>query len=232
MQNDETSERVILQLRAVLRGISPLIWRRLLVPSDTSIAQFHDVLQVAFGWEDMHLHRFEIHGREYGLSREGGVFFDTDARKVRIGDLKLRRMERFTYEYDFGDSWIHDLRIEATLPMDPARRYPVCVAGKCSAPPEDCGGPDGFMENRWRYEAMDSGESREELEGLIDDEEDEEEWEIGRRYHPSEFDRRATNQRLAALGWVAQGGFPHENHDPSAHRRRRRSTAHRADPDD
>jgi Plasmid pRiA4b ORF-3-like protein len=80
---------VILQLRAVLRGISPLIWRRLLVPSDTSIAQLHEVLQVAFGWDDMYLHRFEIRGREYGLSREGGMFFDTDARKARIGDLKL-----------------------------------------------------------------------------------------------------------------------------------------------
>jgi hypothetical protein len=126
MANGETSERVILQLRAVLRGISPLIWRRLLVTSDTTIAQLHEVLQVAFGWEDMHLHRFEIRGREYGLSREGGVFFDSDARKVRIGDLKLRRMERFTYEYDFGDSWVHDLRIEASLPIDPAKRYPVC----------------------------------------------------------------------------------------------------------
>jgi hypothetical protein len=118
MAKDEISERVILQLRAVLRGISPLIWRRLLVPSDTTIVQLHDVLQVAFGWEDMHLHRFEIRGRAYGLSREGGAFFETDARQVRIGDLNLRRLERFIYEYDFGDSWIHDVRIEATLPID------------------------------------------------------------------------------------------------------------------
>jgi len=231
MAKAEAPERVILQLRAVLRGISPLIWRRLLVPSDTTIAQLHEVLQVAFGWEDMHLHRFEIRGREYDLSREGGVFFDTDARKVRIGDLKLRRMERFTYEYDFGDSWVHDIRIEATLPIDPARRYPVCIAGKCSAPPEDCGGPGAFMESRWQYEAMGSGESREELEGLIDDV-DEEEWEIARRYHPNRFDRRAINRALAALASSVQGGFPREVHDPSAHRRRRRFTADRADPDD
>jgi len=88
-QRARPSERVILQLRAVLRGISPRIWRRLLVPSDTSIAQLHEVLQVAFGWDDMYLHRFEIRGREYGLSREGGMFFDTDTRKARIGDLKL-----------------------------------------------------------------------------------------------------------------------------------------------
>jgi hypothetical protein len=99
MANGESSERVILQLRAVLRGISPLIWRRLLVPSESSIAQLHEVLQVAFDWEHMHLHRFEIRGREYGLSREGGMFFETDARRVR------------------GDNWVHDIRIEATLPI-------------------------------------------------------------------------------------------------------------------
>jgi Plasmid pRiA4b ORF-3-like protein len=230
MAKEEASERVLFQLRAVLRGISPLIWRRLLMTSDTSIAQLHEVLQVAFGWEDMHLHHFEIRGREYGLSREGGMFFETDARNVRIGDLKLRRMERFTYEYEFGDSWVHDIWIEATLPIDPARRYPVCVAGKCAAPPEDCGGPGAFMENRWQYEAMGSGEPRQELEGLIDDVE--EEWEVARRYHPGRFDRRAINRILAALASSSQGGSPHENHDPSAHRRRRPSTAHRADPHD
>jgi Plasmid pRiA4b ORF-3-like protein len=109
MAKNEASERVILQLRAVLRGVSTLIWRRLLVPSDASIAKIHEILQVTFGWEDMHLHRFYIRGREYGLNREGGLFFDTDARKVRIGELQLRRMERFIYEYDFGDSWIHDI---------------------------------------------------------------------------------------------------------------------------
>jgi Plasmid pRiA4b ORF-3-like protein len=54
---------------------------------------------------------------------------------VRIGDLKLRRMEGFIYECDFGDSWIYDLRIEATLSIDPAKQYPVCVGGKCAAPP-------------------------------------------------------------------------------------------------
>ena len=88
----EVLERTIVQLRAALRGISPLIWRCLLVPSDTSIAQRHEALQVAFVWEDMHLLRFGIRCREYGLSRAGGMFFETDARSVRIGDLKLRRM--------------------------------------------------------------------------------------------------------------------------------------------
>jgi hypothetical protein len=219
MAADEVSARVILQLRAVLRGVSPLIWRRLLVPSDTSIAQLHEILQVAFGWEDMHLHRFDIRGREYGLNREGSLFFDTDARKVRIGELQLRRMERFTYEYDFGDNWIHDIRIEATLSIDPAKHYPVCVGGKCSAPPEDCGGPGVFMENRWRYKAMGSGESRAELEDFIDDVDDEE-WEIARQYHPDRFDRRAINRALVALELRSPGGSYHEIHRPSSHRSR------------
>lgn len=123
------SWQTVLQLRVVLRHISPLIWRRLLVRSDTSIAQLHQVLQVVFGWEDLHLHRFEIRVREYCLYRDGGIFFDTDAHRILIGDLNLRRLERFTYEYDFGDCWIHDLRIEATLPVNPGLAYLRCTAG-------------------------------------------------------------------------------------------------------
>jgi hypothetical protein len=74
MAGDEASERVILRLRAVLRGIGPIIWRRLLVPGDASIAQLHEILQVAFGWKDMHLHRFDIRGREYGLAERAACF--------------------------------------------------------------------------------------------------------------------------------------------------------------
>ena|SRR5665213_3572133 len=85
----------VYQLRAVLRGISPLIWRRLLVRSDSSIALLHQTLQVAFGWEDLHLNRFSIRGREYGVYHDGGLMFSTDARKVRLCDLKLMRLERF-----------------------------------------------------------------------------------------------------------------------------------------
>ena len=109
METGASSGQEVLQLRAVLRGISPLIWRRLLVRSDTSVARLHQILQVAFGWQDMHLHRFEIRGREYGVNQEGGVVFDTDAHKALIGQLELRGLERFTYEYDFGDLWVHDL---------------------------------------------------------------------------------------------------------------------------
>ena len=73
MEAGASSGQEVLQLRAVLRSISPLIWRRLLVRGDTSVARLHQILQVAFDWQDMHLHRFEIRGREYGVNQEGGT---------------------------------------------------------------------------------------------------------------------------------------------------------------
>lgn len=63
-----------------LRGISPLIWWRLLVPTDITIADLNAELQVAFGWTGTHLHRFVVHGREYGISYAGGIGFDDDPR--------------------------------------------------------------------------------------------------------------------------------------------------------
>lgn len=80
-------EAQIYRLRAVLRGISPLIWRRLLVRSDSTVAQLHQTLQVAFGWDDEHLNRFEIRGREYAVYHDGGGMIGIDARGVRLDDL-------------------------------------------------------------------------------------------------------------------------------------------------
>ena len=79
-------EAQVYQLRAVLRGISPLIWRRLLLRSDSTVAQLHEASQIAFGWEDEHLKRFEIRGREYAVHREGGGMIGIDARDVRLCD--------------------------------------------------------------------------------------------------------------------------------------------------
>ncbi|MBV8883014.1 MAG: hypothetical protein JO235_03295 [Chroococcidiopsidaceae cyanobacterium CP_BM_RX_35] len=41
------SELVIYKLKVVLLGISPMIWRRLLVKSDSTIADLHYILQIA-----------------------------------------------------------------------------------------------------------------------------------------------------------------------------------------
>ena len=97
---------------------------------------------------------------------------------------------------------MHDLRIEATLPVDPELAYPLCTAGRGAAPPEDCGGAQVFMANRSLYALIGGGESHAQLEDLVDDMDDEE-WSILSRYHLDRFERHAINRRLGALSRLA-----------------------------
>jgi hypothetical protein len=133
-----------LTLHAWLERISPMIWRRLRVRGDSSLADLHAWLQIAFEWDDHHLHRFRIHGREFGLYRDGGIWFDTDAREVRLSDLALRLNERFLYEYDFTAGWQVTVRVEK---IEPASRlpHPRCIGGQGIVPPEHCCGPEHFL---------------------------------------------------------------------------------------
>ena len=127
----------VYQLRVVLRGITPIIWRRLLVRSGTTLGRVHDVLQAAFGWDDVHLFCFKVHGRELD---------SIDRPHARLRDFRLRPSERFIYDYDFVDLWRHDLRVEQILEPRPGRTYPVCTGGQRAGPPEGCGGPWAFMD--------------------------------------------------------------------------------------
>ena len=205
---------VVYQLRVVLRGISPLIGRRLLVRSDSTIAELHNTLQIALGCSDEHLNRFVIQGREFGVSHAGGIGFRDDPRQVCLADLGLRRRERFVYDYDFTDGWQHDVRLEQILPLDPRRRYPSCIGGRRSVPPEDCGGPWAFLELRQRYstfqiaqrllellEPFTTADRRDENEDVDDDVDDhyEELAHLLRWLKIDRFDRRAVNRQLARL---------------------------------
>src|ERR687892_1680679 len=140
----------VYQLHIWLRQISPMIWRRLLVRSDSTLADLHYIIQIAFDWTDFHLHCFRIHGKDYGVSRVGGPWYCADARGVRLADLQFRLNEWFLYEYDFSDGWQHQVRIERWLELDRKRTYPICIGGQRTAPPEDCGGPWVFLKRRDR----------------------------------------------------------------------------------
>jgi hypothetical protein len=133
------------QFKVVLRGVSPMIWRRILLRSDQTIADLHYAIQIAVGWSDSHLHRFQIHGKDYGVTHDGGVCFDDNAEKVRLADFGFRLRQRFLYEYDFGDRWEHDVRLEKVLAWK-GQICPVCTGGHRPAPPEDCGGPRIYMQ--------------------------------------------------------------------------------------
>jgi hypothetical protein len=145
MQTSDLTPSVY-QLRVVIQGLSPLIWRRRLIRSHMSLATLHTTLQTVLAWSAVYLHCFRLHGQEYGSTRLGGPSFDTDPRQVPLAALRLHRGERFTYVCNFIDHWVCDLRLEAMLPLHPRRLHPVCTGGKRAAPPEDCGGPGAYMQ--------------------------------------------------------------------------------------
>jgi hypothetical protein len=192
----------IYKLHIWIRQISPMIGRRILVRSECSLAQLHDVIQIAFGWGDSHLHRFRIHGRDYGVSRPGGPGIAQDAHQVRLADFQFRRNERFLYEYDFGDRWHHEVRLEGGLAEQPKRSYPVCIGGQRRAPPEDCGGPWAFLQRRDAVPldvvehlgrlvgSVDAGD-RETIRDQLEDIES-----LRERLELDRFDRRRVNRRL------------------------------------
>lgn len=135
------------QLKIALRDLSPMVWRRVVVNSDTTLAELHDVVQVAMGWEDEHLHRFHIHGRDHAVGRPGSPE-DGEPRTTRLVDLRLRVGERFIYAYNFQAPWEHDLRLESKLPADPKQPWPACTAGHQACPPEHRYGPARYR--AWR----------------------------------------------------------------------------------
>ena len=142
---------IVYQLKVVLVGISPMIWRRLQVSGASTIADLHYILQIAMGWSDDHLNQFIIHGKRYGVYHSGGISFSDDPTQVRLADFRFRERETFFYEYDLTDRWRHQLRVEAIQYPEHPLPFPVCLKGKRAAPPEDCGGPWEFLAKQQHY---------------------------------------------------------------------------------
>jgi hypothetical protein len=174
------------QVKVSLHGAKPPIWRRLRLPASTTLAQLHQVIQVAFGWEDAHLHAFEVGGRRY--SRPDVELWDqaADEGKARLQDLASRPGARLRYTYDFGDSWEHDLLVEDILPSDGVK-HAVCLVGRRAGPPEDCGGVWGYGE---LCDVLADPSHPDHAERV--------EW-LGRPHDPVAFDKDAINASLARI---------------------------------
>ncbi|MEI8017009.1 MAG: plasmid pRiA4b ORF-3 family protein [Schlesneria sp.] len=125
-------------LRISLDDSKPSIWRRILVKS-LNLQVLHQVVQVAMGWEDMHLHGFDIRKIRVPLAGDGASI---DERSISIAQLFAAKIKTFTYTYDFGDSWKHTISIEKTLAAESFASYPRCLDGKGGCPIEDIGGID------------------------------------------------------------------------------------------
>jgi Plasmid pRiA4b ORF-3-like protein len=141
---------LLLRLKLLLRDVHPAVWRRVTLADSLSIADLHRVVQLLMGWDDDHLHRFRIHGRDYGIAYIGGASFDEDAATVPLSQFGFHPTERFLYEYDFTAGWQVELRVEKVIEEAPCESHsiPVCVAGREPGPPDGCGGPQAYAERR------------------------------------------------------------------------------------
>ena len=136
----------VLTLRVELANTSPLVWRRVLVNASSTFEDLHGVLQLAMGWEDYHLHEFRVGDLRIGINDdEDDEVPLTDEASVSLGDL-VGVGGHFTYEYDFGDSWAHDLVVESSDDVARALERPVCLGGERACPLEDSGGIAGYEE--------------------------------------------------------------------------------------
>jgi hypothetical protein len=160
-----------------------MVWRRVLVSGDTTLVELHQVIQLAMGWEGYHLWRFTVNGREYGHAYGEGL--SSEAHETILSDLNLRPRQRFLYEYDFGDYWQHEMRVEKILEPGPRKSYPRCIGGKRACPPEDCGGPWTYQELLHLAGSPFGDYERRQAREIL-----------GRSFDPEAFDRRRVNALL------------------------------------
>ena len=179
------SEPVVLHI--ALKHIKPVVWRRVIVPANITLNRLHRVIQAAMGWENLHLHEFEIAGTRYGLPDPYGwdLSIHPEARRSLLKTLSGQH--RFRYLYDFGDDWDHDIRIEPVPVGLTDASLPCCLEGAQACPPEDVGGQPG-------YEAF--------LEAMADPAHPEHDtmlaW-YGTPFDPAAFDLASINHRLAKI---------------------------------
>lgn len=151
MKNSD--EKKIFQFKVTLNHSAPKIWRRIQVPSEYTFFDLHVAIQDAMGWIDSHLHGFRIMQKggmrpiviQYPNPEEDfSDYGERDERKECIADYFDKITKQCTYEYDFGDGWVHTVLFEKELSPEIGMTYPRCVAGRNACPPEDCGGVGGY----------------------------------------------------------------------------------------
>jgi hypothetical protein len=143
------------ELHIELLGITPIIWRNILVPDDTKLSKLHRIIQAAVGWTNTREHEFTFN-RRYGKRAANDVLHDRsydergitlDAAWAQDTSLNARRTS-FIYAYDFigAPVWSHVVSIENIIVANEPNDWPVCIAGENACPPEDVGGVDGYQE--------------------------------------------------------------------------------------
>jgi len=186
----------VYQFKVTLLDTRPPIWRRLQA-KDCTLDKLHEHIQTATGWTNSHLHHFRIGQQLYGdpllLEENFEEMEYEDSTSTKLSKILPRtgKQFRFEYEYDFGDSWRHEVLFEGVVRAERAKQYPVCLEGARACPPEDVGGTSGYEE--FVAAMADPGHERhKELQ----------KW-IGRQFDPEVFDPAAATRemRLGLPDW-------------------------------
>ena len=142
--------RFIYQLRIDVKRIRPPIWRRLRVPGNLVLGDLHIAIQAAFNWGNYHLHEFKIKDKVYVDPEILDDVYrgELDEWEHHLQNIGLQEKDKFLYVYDFGDHWIHQIKVEKIVPMESVPPdeldIVVCLTGRRAAPPEDCEGVSGY----------------------------------------------------------------------------------------
>lgn len=187
------------QFKIQIKGITkPPVWRRVLVPDAITFQQLHFVIQEAFGWENAHLYSFsdKAYGGSFYISEPDEMDAFSFVPRKDASKLKLRTFlgkdssKSLVYWYDFGDDWIHTIKLEAV--SDEALLHARCLAGKGTCPPEDCGGVPGYEYMKGLLEEDPESEEAQEMR----------EWlglEDGETWDANHFNLEETNLYLSQL---------------------------------
>ena len=181
----------IYQMKMSLLDTRPPVWRRLLVPAGLTLEVLHDVLQLAMGWYDSHLHELRVGQQRFGKPGPDDELMGLPAvvneSTAHLFKVLGKTGAKAIYTYDFGDSWEHSIVVEKVLPSEAGVAYPICVGGKLHCPPEDCGGIPGY------YDLLDaiSDPAHKEHDDTLD-------W-LGGGFDPDAFSLDDVNQRLRPL---------------------------------
>lgn len=138
----------VYQFKITLLDTKPKIWRRIQIP-DCKLNTLHYHIQAVMGWENSHLHHFEIKGERHGIPEhldydgDGSII---DSKKILVSDIvpKDGKKIAFRYTYDFGDNWEHEVLFEGIVKPAPGKKYPICLEGERACPPDNCGGTPGY----------------------------------------------------------------------------------------
>ena len=182
-----SAKRRVLQFRLSVKDVKPVIWRKLIVSSDVTLARLHSILQVLMGWSDSHLYAFVINEKRYSSSIE-----DDDVRQNKLTHTKLssvfaKNAKLIVYEYDFGDGWEIELSNEAKSDDLQRNEWVECLDGSRHGPVEDSGGYRGYMEKAAIY-GNPQHRRYHEVQELL-----------GPKFDPEAFDLMQTNEILKRI---------------------------------